>query len=76
MSLWACVLIRTLHGAIEKVRESIQKLPFAVEVFMVHGRYDIVAFFNGSNHEEVSNMVRAFHGISGVLKTETVIEMK
>ena len=75
MVLNSCILIRVKHGKINSVSKAIEKVKNLQVAFKVHGRYDIVVFVKGDTHDQVADIVRKIHQISGISKTETAIEM-
>ena len=72
----ACVLIRTRRGEFSGVVEAVSKLPSVLRVFPVLGRYDVVADVEAESLENLSRTVVRMSKISGVVFTETLIELK
>ena len=74
--LWACVLIRTEHGRFEDVVGSIRQLKGVRRIFPVLGRYDVAVDVEASNLEKLGSTVLRMGRISGVVFTETLVEIK
>jgi len=74
--LSACVLIRTEHGRFEDVVESLRQLKGIKRIFPVLGRYDVVVDLEASTLEELGSTVLRMGRISGVVFTETLVEIK
>jgi len=74
--LSACVLIRAEHGRFEDVVGSIRQLSGAKRVFPVLGRYDVVVDLEAPDFEELGATVLRMGRISGVVFTETLVEIK
>lgn len=74
--LSACVLIRTEHGRFEDVAGSIRQLKGVRRIFAALGRYDVVVDLEASNLEELGSTVLRMGRISGVVFTETLVEIK
>jgi uncharacterized protein with GYD domain len=74
--LSACVLIRTEHGRFEDVVGLVRQLRGAKRVFPVLGRYDVVVDLETSNFEELGATVLRMGRMSGVVFTETLVEIK
>jgi len=74
--LSACVLIRTERGRFEEVVGSIRKLRGVNRVFPVLGRYDVVVDLEASDLKEMGSIVLRMGKLSGVVFTETLVEIK
>jgi len=74
--LSACVLIRTGHGRFEDAVKSIRKLKGVKKVFPVLGRFDVVVDLEASNIKELGSTVLRMGKISGVVFTETLVEIQ
>lgn len=74
--LSACVLIRTERGRFEEVVKSIGQLKGVRRVFPVLGRYDVVADLEASDLREMGSTVLRMGKISGVVFTETLLEIQ
>ena len=72
----ACVLIRTEHGKYENVVKSISQIRGVKRVFPVLGRYDVVADVEAANMRELGSIVLRMGRISGVVFTETLVEVE
>jgi DNA-binding Lrp family transcriptional regulator len=69
-------LIRTEHSKFEDVGGSLRKLKGVKTVFPVLGRYDVVVDLAASNLEELGSVVLRMGKISGVVFTETLLEIQ
>lgn len=72
----ACVLIRTEHGRFEDVAKSVSQVKGVKRVFPVLGRYDVVADVEVANMKELSSTVLKISRLSGVVFTETLVEVE
>lgn len=71
-----CILIRTQHGKFEDVVKLISQLKSVKRVFPVLGRYDAVVDLEASNYESLGSIVLKMGKISGVVFTETLVEVQ
>ena len=71
-----CVLIRTQHGKFEDVVKLIGQMKSIKRVFPVLGRYDVVVDLEASNYESLGSTVLKMGMISGVVFTETLVEVQ
>ena len=53
----AYVLITTETGAMESVRESLKKMEYVKETYMVYGVYDIIATVKAETMEKLKEIV-------------------
>jgi len=53
----AYVLITTETGAMESVRESLKKIDYVKETYMVYGVYDIIATVKAETMEKLKEIV-------------------
>lgn len=74
--LSACVLIRTERGRFEDVAKSISQLKGVQRTFPVLGRYDTVVDLEASNYKEIGSIVLRMGKISGVVFTESLVEIQ
>ena len=72
----ACVLIRTSHGKFEEAVKMIQQIKGVERVFPVLGRYDAVADIADVNPTDLGSTVLRLGKISGVVFTETLLEIE
>lgn len=72
----ACILIRTEHGRFEDVVKSVSQVKGVKRAFPVLGRYDVVADIEVANMKELSLTVLRISGLSGVVFTETLVEVE
>ena len=70
----AIILIKTDHGKINAVAESLADIREIPEVYSVGGSYDIVAMLRVASNEAIADVVteRMTH-IEGIRNTETMI---
>ena len=74
--LSACVLIRAEHGRYEDAVGSVRQLSGVKRVFPVLGRYDVVVDLEARDFEELGATVLRMGRMSGVVFTETLVEIK
>lgn len=73
----AIVLIRTRHGSINNVAETLADLPEISEVYSVGGSHDVVAIVRVRNNEDIADLVtQKMVTIEGIEHTETMIAFK
>jgi DNA-binding Lrp family transcriptional regulator len=72
----ACVLVRTDHGKYEQVTEHLKQIKEVKQVFSVHGRFDVVADVEANDFESLGSAIVRMNRMSGVVFTETVLEVK
>ena len=72
----ACVLIRTERGRFEGVVTTLQQLKGVKRVFSTLGRYDVVVDLEASDLKELGFTVLRMGKISGVVFTETLVEIQ
>ncbi len=72
----ACVLIRTEHGRFEDVVKAISQIKGVKKVFPVLGRYDVVADVEATDMGELGSIVLRMGRMSGVVFTETLVEVE
>ena len=72
----ACVLIRTSHGKFEEVVKMIQQIKGVERIFPVLGRYDAVADIADMNPKDLGTTVLRLGKMSGVVFTETLLEIE
>lgn len=69
----ACILIKTVPTAAEKILERIKKMSGVGKAYAAYGRWDIVAFIN-TPAEEIGKISANINLIDGVRSTETLPE--
>ena len=72
----ACVLIRTSHGKFEEVVKMMRQIKGVERVFPVLGRYDVVADTADMNPTDLGSTVLRLGRMSGVVFTETLVEIQ
>ena len=72
----ACVLIRSRSGKFEDAVNTIEKIAHIDRVFPVLGRYDIVADVKAPNFKELGSLILRLSKISGVVFTESLVEIQ
>ena len=72
----ATVLIRSTHGEFDRVVERIGKIKGVMRIFPVLGRYDVVVDIEASNSTSLGTAVLRMNRMSGVVFTETLVEVK
>lgn len=74
MALDACILIKTVPLETTSVLEKTKSLKGIRKVFVVYGRYDMVAFVQASGYPEVRKLTGEINSMPGVRSTETLVE--
>ena len=70
----AYVLITTETGAMESVRESLKKIDYVKETYMVYGVYDIIATVKAETMDKLKEIVtRNLRSLDRVRSTLTMI---
>jgi len=72
----ACVLIRTEHGKFQEVNTRLKQFKEITQIFPVHGRFDVVADVESSDHESLGTVILRLNRMAGVVFTETAVEIK
>jgi uncharacterized protein with GYD domain len=70
------VLIRTYHGKFEDVVKTVSQLKGVKRVFPTLGRYDVVVDIEASDPKELGSTVLKMGNITGVVFTETLVEIQ
>ena len=71
----AYILISTDAGKPWKVAESTLQIDGVKTAHAVTGPFDVVAFVECTNIDELGKLLEEIHAINGVLKTQTAIAM-
>ena len=71
----ACVLVRTEKGKFEDVARKIEKFKGIKRAFPTFGRFDIVVDLEADSYEKLGNTVLRIGQLSGVVFTETLVEV-
>ena len=71
----AYILISTDPGKPWEVAESTLQIEGAKVAQAVTGPFDVVAFVEFTNIDELAKLLEKIHSINGVLKTQTAIAM-
>lgn len=74
MTLDACILIKTVPLEMTSVLKKTKSLKGIRKVFVVYGRYDLVAFAEASGYPEVRKLTGEINSMQGVRSTETLVE--
>ena len=74
MSLNACILIKTVPLQTDSVLEMAKSLKGVRKVFIVYGRYDLVAFAEASGYPEIRKLTGEINSAQGVRSTETLVQ--
>ena len=73
----AIVLIRTQHGKINDVAETLAAIESISEVYSVGGSYDVIALVRVRTNEQIAELVtQQLVTIEGIEHTETMIAFK
>ncbi len=69
----ACILIKTVPTATDKILERVKKTDGVSKAYTVYGRWDIVAFVD-AKYDEIGRISTAINSIDGVRTSETLPE--
>ncbi|MEX2739485.1 MAG: Lrp/AsnC ligand binding domain-containing protein [Candidatus Wukongarchaeota archaeon] len=69
-----CILIRLKPGKVKETLESVRKIEGVVTAFLVFGRYDLVAFAETEELEELFDIAVEINSLEGTESTETLPE--
>ena len=73
----AIVLIKTEHGKINEVAETLAGIDKISEVYSVGGSYDVIALVRVRTNEDIAELVtQELVSVSGIADTETLIAFK
>ena len=73
----AIVLIKTEHGKINDVAETLAGIDKISEVYSVGGSYDVIALVRVRTNEDIAELVtQELVSVSGIADTETLIAFK
>jgi DNA-binding Lrp family transcriptional regulator len=72
----ACILIRTEKGKFIDVIERIKSIENVVDAYPILGRYDVVVHLSAPNGKELGKNVIKISSMSGVVFTETLVEIE
>ena len=74
MVLNTCILIKTTPLGADEVLAQTRKVKGVRKAFLGYGRYDIIAFGEGSGYPEIRRISELINEIAGVRSTETLVE--
>ena len=69
----ACILIKTVPNATDRILESVRKTGGIIKAYIVYGRWDIVAFVD-AHYDEIGKISTTINSIDGVRTSETLPE--
>ncbi|MEJ2126506.1 MAG: Lrp/AsnC ligand binding domain-containing protein [Candidatus Bathyarchaeota archaeon] len=69
------LLLECTSGTIWKVAETILKIDGIKMAHVVTGNYDVIAFAEFSNIDELTNIIQKVQALKGVEKTQTAVAM-
>ncbi len=69
-----CILIRLKPGKVKETLESVRKIEGVVTAFLVFGRYDLVAFVEAEELEDLFDIAIEINSLEGTESTETLPE--
>jgi DNA-binding Lrp family transcriptional regulator len=73
----AVVLIRTAHGKINDVAETLVEFPEISEVYSVGGSFDVISIVRVRTNEDIAELVtKKLTKVEGIEHTETMIAFK
>ncbi|KYH41860.1 MAG: AsnC family transcriptional regulator [Candidatus Bathyarchaeota archaeon B26-2] len=73
--LQAYILVNTEPGRLWKVKEEALKIPGVKMAHAVTGQFDVIAYVEFVDIDELGRIIDRLQSISGVLKTHTAISM-
>lgn len=71
----ACILVRSERGKYSEVASAMRKFKGVNDVFTVLGRYDVVVDLEAPDMVTLGEMVIRIGKLSGVIFTETLVEI-
>ncbi|MDA4128114.1 MAG: Lrp/AsnC ligand binding domain-containing protein [Thaumarchaeota archaeon] len=74
MALKACILIKTTPPQTDEVMKKARQLNGVRKAFVAYGRFDLVAFAEGTTYDEIRKLTWDLNSIGGVRSTETLVE--
>ena len=74
-SLESYLLLECTSGTIWKVADTILKIDGIKMAHVVTGNYDVIAFAEYTNIDELTNIIQKVQAIQGVEKTQTAVAM-
>ena len=74
-SLESYLLLECTSGTIWKVAETILKIDGIKMAHVVTGNYDVIAFAEYQNIDELTNIIQKVQALKGVEKTQTAVAM-
>jgi uncharacterized protein with GYD domain len=74
ITLRACILVKTTPLQTDDVVRKARSTKGVKKAFVAFGRFDLVAFAEGADYEEIRKLTWDLNGLSGVRSTETLVE--
>ena len=74
-SLESYLLLECTSGTIWKVADTILKIDGIKMAHVVTGNYDVIAFAEYQNIDELTNIIQKVQALKGVEKTQTAVAM-
>jgi DNA-binding Lrp family transcriptional regulator len=74
LTLNACILVKTKPASSDDVISELRKLKGLTKAYVAYGRFDIVAFAQGTDYPALREMTAKINSIDGVRSTETLAE--
>lgn len=69
-----CILLKTVPTKIYSIVDAIKKIDGVKKCYITYGRFDVVAFIEVSNYDEVRVISTKINELDGVRSTETLVE--
>ncbi len=74
MLLNACVLAKTMPTRAERILNAVKELKEVRKAFLAYGRFDVIAFLEASDYQQIRALSGKINSIDGVRSTETLVE--
>jgi len=74
MLLNASILAKTMPTRTEKILKAVKEIKEVRKAFIAYGRFDVVAFVEASDYQQVRVVSAKVNSIDGVRSTETLVE--
>ncbi|MCX8191173.1 MAG: Lrp/AsnC ligand binding domain-containing protein [Nitrososphaerales archaeon] len=72
--LSCCILIKTVPTKIYNIVDEVKKIKEVKQCYMTYGRFDVVAFIEVSNYDDVRKVSTSINTLEGIRSTETLVE--
>lgn len=69
-----CILIKVVTVKVDEVVKQVKQLKQVKKAYIAYGRFDIIAFIECRNYEEVRRVTAKINNLAAVRSTETLVE--